>query len=182
MDVNSSMCQFHNAAQHRFNEACIAFAANHNLYNLADNIGMERNVLRNMLNPNQARKLTPEHLVTISHVTGDYSIFNALLRDSDVVITATDSTTGKASQVTLLKRVLEHSVNAGELSTLALEHCGGSTLPRSTRQKLINRANAGINNLMLIISDLENRTQAASPFLAMGVDFAIQGMPIPGLS
>ena len=82
---------------------------------------------------------------------------------------------------TFLKRVLENSLTGGDLSRMALEHGGDSRLPRSTKNRIISKAQKGISNLVLLINDLENRTGSAQPFLSMGVDFITNGAPIPGL-
>ncbi len=149
---------------------------------MADEVGLERNVLRNMLNPNQARLLTPAWMVTISQTTGDYSIVYALLRDLDIVAAHVPFNENDSAQETFLKRVLENSITAGELSRLALELGGESRLPRSTKNNIIAKCQHGISNLVLIISDLENRTSGMTPFLSIGVDFIANGAPVPGLA
>ncbi|BDU38724.1 phage regulatory CII family protein [Vibrio nigripulchritudo] len=181
MEANLAMCEFLDSAQHNFDEACVAFAQKHNLSNLADTFGIKRNVLRNMLNPDQSRLLTPPVLVAISKETGDYSIVYALLRDLDIVAAHVPAEE-RGTQETFLKRVLENSLCAGEFSSMALEHSGDRILSRSTRNKIISKAHDGISNLVLLIHDLEKRTGSAQPFFAMGVDFISNGAPIPGLT
>ncbi|MGL4225430.1 MAG: phage regulatory CII family protein [Vibrio sp.] len=173
-----SMCSYLADAQNSFDEACVAFAQQHNMCQLADEIGMERNVLRNMLNPNQPRLLTPPLLFTISKATGDYSIVYALLRDLDIVAAHVPISIDDSDHQTFLKRVLENSITAGELSRMALELGGESRLPRSTKNSIIAKCQHGISNLVLIMSDLENRTSGLTPFLSMGVDFIANGAPI----
>lgn len=182
MESNTTMCSYHTKAQQCFNDACTAFAQKHNLCHLADEVGLERNVLRNMLNPNQPRLLTPPLMFTISKATEDYSIVYALLRDLNIVAAHVPHDVNDSDQETFLKRVLEHSLNSGELSRMALELGGESRLPRSTKNNIIAKCQHGISNLVLIISDLENRTTGMTPLLSMGVDFIANGAPLPGLA
>lgn len=182
MGSHISMCSYLAYAQMSFDEACIAFAQKHNMCHLADEIGIERNVLRNMLNPNQPRLLTPPLMFTISKATDDYSIIYALLRDLNIVAAHVPHDVNESDQETFLIRVLENSLNAGELSRMALELGDEFRLPRSTKNNIIARCQHGISNLVLIISDLENRTSGITPFLSLGVDFVANGAPLPGLA
>jgi hypothetical protein len=65
---------------------------------------------------------------------------------------------------------------------MALDHAGNSHLSRTTKYHIIHKAQVSISNLVLLITDLEERTKGVSPFLAMGVDFVANGAPVPGLS
>ncbi|WP_375751563.1 phage regulatory CII family protein [Vibrio sp. HN007] len=182
MGAKPSMCEFLSSAQQAFDEACIAFAQNNNMSDLADEIGLPKNVLRNMLNPEQPRLLTPPVLVAITKTTNDYTIWNSLSRDLDLVTAPIPSTASDSDNVTFLKRVLENSTAAGDLSRMALEHGGEHRLSRSARNSIIDKAQLGISNLVLLISDLENRTQGTSPLLSMSLDIVTNGMPVPGLA
>ncbi|MCG9790663.1 phage regulatory CII family protein [Vibrio mediterranei] len=182
MEATNTMCNYLGSAQHKFDEACVAFADKHNMCHLADEIGIERNVMRNMLNPEQPRVLKVPVLFAISKATGDYSILSALLRDLDIAAAHIPVDASDYDQETFLKRVLENSECAGDFSRMALEHAGDQILPRSTRSKIINQAQKGISNLVLLINDLENRTGSAQPFFAMGVDLIANGAALPGLS
>lgn len=182
MDAKPSMCEFLDSAQLAFDEACIAFADKHNLTDLAKQVGYPSNVMRNMLNPEQPRLLTAPVLFAITKATNDPSIVNALLRGLDVVVAPISSDASESDNVTFVKRVLEHSLSAGDLSRMALEHGGQSRMPRSAKHNIINVAQQGITNLVLLISDLENRTSGMTPFLSMGVDFIANGGAVPGLA
>lgn len=182
MEANQAMCELLDSAQYNFDEACVAFAGKHNMSDLANTLGIQRNVMRNMLNPEQARLLTPPLLIAISKATDDYSIVYTLLRELDIVAARLPLDSSEATQETFLRRVLENSECAGDFSRMALEHAGDQILPRSTRNKIINQAQKGISNLVLLINDLENRTGGAQPFFAMGVDFIANGVALPGLS
>ncbi|MFT6986907.1 MAG: hypothetical protein ACJAT7_002757, partial [Psychromonas sp.] len=75
-----------------------------------------------------------------------------------------------------------NSINAGELARLTLENGGEIRLPRRKRNELLDRAHKSVNNLVLLMNDLENKTSGVSPFLSMGLDFIANGAPIPGFS
>ncbi|WP_019276878.1 phage regulatory CII family protein [Vibrio coralliilyticus] len=182
MEAKSSMCEFLQSAQKSFDEACMAFSQNNNVSEIAEEIGLPSNVLRNMLNPEQPRLLTPPILVAITKTSEDYTIINALNRGLDIVTAPVPYEASDSDKQTFLKRVLENSLTAGDLSRMALEHSGKHRLPRSARNQIINKAQTGISNLVLLISDLENRTSSMTPFLSMGVDFVANGAPIPGLT
>ncbi|ELO1774507.1 phage regulatory CII family protein [Vibrio fluvialis] len=179
MDMNTSMYVFLEGKQKAFDEACCAFRAANKVSAIAAAVGLDASVLRNKLNPEQPHVLTCSELVAITKASGDYTIINSLLLGLGVV---TAQLPQEEKTETFLKRVLEHSMLSGDLSRMALDHGGDTRLPRTTRHKIISKAQASIGNLMLLISDLENRTSGATPFFAMSVDFITQGAPIPGLS
>ncbi|PJC85327.1 transcriptional regulator [Vibrio sp. HA2012] len=182
MESKQAMCEFLQSAQCNFDDACVSFAKKHDMTKLAKQVGIAGNSMRNMLNPEQARLLAPPMMIAISKATNDYSIVYALLRELDIVAAHLPSDTSEATRETFLKRVLEHSLNSGELSRMALEFGGDSRLPRTTKNNIIAKCQHGISNLVLIISDLENRTSGMTPFLSMGVDFVANGAPLPGLA
>lgn len=71
---------------------------------------------------------------------------------------------------------------SGELSGDAMQMCTGERLPRSTKNRTLAKAHAALGNLVLMISDLENRTTGVTPMLSIGMDFLVNGAPIPGLA
>ncbi|NAW58741.1 MULTISPECIES: phage regulatory CII family protein [unclassified Vibrio] len=182
MDAKPSMCEFLNDAQQSFDQACVAFSQNNNMSEIANEIGLPANVLRNMLNPEQPRLLTPPILAAITKSSQDYTIVNTLNRYLEMVTAPISVNASDSTKQTFLKRVLENSLTAGDLSRMALDHGDKTRLSNSARNRIIDKAQAGISNLVLLISDLENRTSGMSPFLSMGVDFIANGAPVPGLA
>lgn len=179
MDVNNSMSEFFESRQKSFDEACCAFAITENMASLARKVEMSEDMLRAKLNPGQRHILKPVELVAISKASGNYTLVNSLLLGLDMV-TAPVENAEEAEGI--VERLLKHSVNAGELSTWVLQHGNGPSLSRTHKQSLIQKAQAGIGNLVLLINDIENRTSGASPILSMGVDFIANGAPIPGFA
>lgn len=179
MDVNASMCIFRESKQKAFEDACNAFRLTENMTEIAKDIGVSPTILRNKLNPEQPHVLTCVEMVAIAKATGNYTLVNCLLLGLGVV---TAQIPEGATQETFIKRALENSIHSGDLSKLALEHAGNTRLTRSTKHTIINKAQQGISNLVLLISDLENRTSAATPIFSMGVDFIANGVSVPGLT
>jgi hypothetical protein len=178
MNSSASMCGFRDYTQ-GLDNACCAFSASENVEQVAKGSGINAKLLRNKLNPSQPHRLTVGDLISITQWSGNYCIVNSLLLNLDMVAVHVDRT---ATDQTLVKRTLENSKNAGELARLTLENGGETRLPRSKRNELLARAHRSVNNLVLLMSDLENKTSGVTPFLSMGIDFIANGAPIPGLS
>ncbi|MEZ8881755.1 phage regulatory CII family protein [Vibrio lentus] len=179
MNEIDSMCEFRGSKQKAFNEACCAFANSENMTKLAKAVGMNATMLRNKLNPEQPHILTSVELVMITKASGNFTILNSLLLGLGVV---TAQVPQDASEETFIKRALENAMHSGDLSRMALEHAGRDRLSRSNKHVIIQKAQAGISNLVLLINDIESRTKGVSPFLAMSVDLVANGSAIPGLS
>ncbi|CAH7145410.1 conserved hypothetical protein [Vibrio chagasii] len=179
MNEFDSMCEFRSSKQNAFHEACCAFASSENMTKLAKSLDMNPTMLRNKLNPEQPHILTNVELVMITKASGNYTILNSLLLGLGVV---TAQLPQEAREETFIKRALENGTNSGDLSRMALEHAGRTRLSRTNKHAIIKKAQASISNLVLLISDLENRTKGVTPFLSMGVDFVATGAPIPGFA
>ncbi len=179
MDANNSMYVFCESKQKSFDDVCCAFANSENMEAIAREIEMKPGMLRNKLNPEQPHVLKPVEMIAISKVSGNYTLINCLLLGLDVV-TAPIDTDEDAENV--FERLLKHSANAGELSSIALEHKNAMRLSRTHKQKIIKVAQAGIGNLVLLINDIEHRTSGGlQPLLQFGTEF-IANAPMPGLT
>ncbi|MCW4444033.1 phage regulatory CII family protein [Vibrio splendidus] len=180
MEVNQTMCVFLADVQEQYNEACSLFRARHRneLTDIAKACGIRSNMLRNKLNIEQPHVLSLPEMMAISKATDDYVILEVVLRQLGLVTAHIP----EGERETFIKRALDNSVIAGEISQLALDTAGKRALPRSTRNSIIKTAQAGISNLVLLINDLEDRTSGAHPFLCMGVDLIANGAPLPGLT
>nr|WP_198556849.1 phage regulatory CII family protein [Vibrio alginolyticus] len=179
MATNNSMSVFCESRQKSFDEACCSFANSENMAYIAREMGMREDLLRAKLNPGQRHVIKPVEVVAVSKISGNYTLVNSLLLGLDMVAAPVENAEEAES---IVERLLKHSANAGELSTWALQHGNGPRLSRTHKQSLIQKAQAGIGNLVLLINDIENRTSGASPILSMGVDFIANGAPIPGLA
>ncbi len=179
MNAYNSMCEFRESKQKTFDEACCSFASSENMEQIAREIGMQPGMLRNKLNPEQPHVLKPVELIAISKVSGNYTLINSLLLGLNIVTAPVDD--AKQAE-TIVSRLFKHSANAGELSSWALENGNNHRLSRTHKHSLIQKAQDGISNLVLLINDIENRTSGVSPILSMGVDFIASGAPMPGLA
>ncbi|MGF1764830.1 phage regulatory CII family protein [Aliivibrio kagoshimensis] len=179
MSANSTMCVFRESKQKAFEEACMAFRLNENMTSIATELEMSPTMLRNKLNPEQPHVLTCVEMVAIAKTTGNYTVVNSLLRGLGVV---TAHIPTDASEETFARRALENSVHAGDLAKEAIEHAGQTRLSHRSKQTIIQKAQASIGNLVLLINDIEGRTPNTASFLSMGVDFIASGAPLPGLA
>ena len=177
MECINEMGSFRESAQRNFDNACCAFSEAQKIAPITRLTGIKK--LTDKLNPSQPHKLSVMELKLITKASGDYSLVNSLLLSLDMVAVKVDR---NGKDETLVKRTLENSINAGELARLTLENSGETRLPRRKRNELLQAAHASVSNLVLLMNDLENKTQGVSPFLSMAVDFVANGTPIPGLS
>lgn len=173
------MCGFRESKQKSFDEACCSFAITENMEQIAIEIGMKPGMLRNKLNPEQPHVLRPVELIAISKVSGNYTLINCLLLGLDVV-TAPVNTVDEAE--TIFSHLFKHNANAGELSAWALQHGNSHRISRTHKHTLIQKAQDGISNLVLLINEVERRTTSLQPLMQFGSDFLANGAPIPGLA
>ncbi|ANB97620.1 phage regulatory CII family protein [Vibrio parahaemolyticus] len=179
MDANIAMCRLREAKQNAFDEACCAFATNHNMAGLTRKMDMGETMLRNKLNPEQPHKLYAIELAWLCYHSGDYSIHNVLYSNLGTVTVALPQ---ESEQKNFIERTLLNNALSGELSGDAMQMCTAERLPRSTKNKTLAKAHAALGNLVLMISDLENRTTGLQPLMQMGTDFLANGAPLPGLA
>ncbi|WP_456297289.1 phage regulatory CII family protein [Vibrio sp. AK197] len=179
MDENNAMYSLRELKQNAFDEACCAFATNHNMSEVARKMEMGETMLRNKLNPAQPHKLYAIELAWLCYHSGDYSIHNVLYKDLGTVTVALPESSEKKN---FIERTLMNSALGGELSGDAMQMCSAERLPRSVKNKTLAKAHAALGNLVLMISDLENRTTGVTPMLSMGMDFVVNGAPLPGLA
>ena len=99
------------------------------------------------------------------------TILNSLLLGLGVV---TAQIPHDASEETFIKRALENAMHSGDLSRMALEHAGKDRLSRTNKHIIIQKAQAGISNLVLLINDIESRTKGVSPILSYECGFSRQ--------
>lgn len=180
MSANIAMCELRERKQQSYDAVCSDFAINHNMEELAKRIGIKSGtMLRNKLNPAQPHVLSLVDLALLCKESNDYTIINTLLGDLGLV---TASVPVEEQSKSFVERVLEHSNLTGQLSSNVLELYQASSYPRSQKRKTLAIAQAALGNMVLLISELENRTTGMSPLLSMGVDFVVSGAPVPGFA
>ncbi|WP_028864295.1 phage regulatory CII family protein [Psychromonas aquimarina] len=176
-EPTNEMFTFRESVQQAINNACFAFSDKENMQEIARNTGINSTLLRNKLNPAQQHRLALDDLVLITKDSGNYAILNSVLLSLDMVAV---NVSREGEQETLVKRALTNSMNAGDLSRLALENGGETRLPRRKRNELLASAQQSVSNLVLLMNDLENKTSGVAPFLSMATDFVITN-GAPGL-
>ncbi len=164
-----SNCQ-QNLHRH-FASACDRFKQVHNLTELAAQIGMSADVLRNKFNPAQARhKLTATDLIDLYRVTGDDTLFDGLLFDCQLTavrlpMAATTAPEARAQQ----------ALNAGAqilgVTAQATTLLAGDRVTKSNRNTVVSGIWAGIEHLVLLATEVEDRFHAV-PGLACAADMA----------
>ncbi len=180
MSANVAMYELGERKQRAFDAVCCDFVVNHDVEKIARTIGMDGQVLRNMLNPSQPRHLTVPVMSMLCYASGDYTIPNTLFSEDGVVTIPVPRS--EEERKTYLERVLQLSADSGELSSNAHAICTAERLPRSTKRKTLAVAQAALGNLVLLINDLEERTTGLQPLVQMGTEFLVNGAPIPGLA
>lgn len=147
------MCIFLADVQQEYNEACCLFRQRqrNKLPNIALACGLRSHMLRKKLNPDQPHILSLPKMIAISKAMDDHVILDVVLRKLDLV---TAYIPAGSETESFIKCALNNSVFAGEVSQLALDNAGRSTLTRTTKNSIIETAQAGISNLMLLINDL----------------------------
>ncbi|MBN3495727.1 phage regulatory CII family protein [Vibrio neptunius] len=159
MNDNDSICEFFSTKQMEFNEACCAFAWHENMTLLAEKMGMSPTMLRNKLNPDQPHVLSCPELITLSKLSGNYSVVNCLLLGLDLVTAPIPVGGGEAS---FIQRALDSSIHSGELSRLALKYAGQQRLSRTEKHSIVQTAQASISSHVLLINSLGKRNQSAT--------------------
>ncbi|MGF1719481.1 phage regulatory CII family protein [Vibrio kyushuensis] len=174
-----AMCELRERKQQSFNAVCCDFAINHNMEALAKEVGIKSGtMLRNKLNPEQPHILSALDMALLCKASNDYTILNTLVGDAGVVIAQIP--TGDCN-ITTIERVLENNILAGKMSEKALELSKQPRAPRSKKRRTIALAQLAIGNLVLLVSELENRNTALQPLIQIGTDVLGSGMSLPGL-
>ncbi|WJV52918.1 phage regulatory CII family protein [Pectobacteriaceae bacterium CE90] len=151
-----------------FANACHAFSLHHNLADLAGSVGMNAQMLRNKLNPEQPHKLTCEELLTITDVTEDATLIDGLLAQLKCM-PAVPMNEANAERITTY--VLQATAAMG---AVAAESISTERMSQTRRHAFISSINSGIKYLSLVGLSLQTRIQA-NPALASTVD-AISGI------
>ncbi|MFM4722402.1 phage regulatory CII family protein [Aeromonas dhakensis] len=164
-----SNCQ-RNLHRH-FASACDRFKQVHNLADLAAQIGMSADVLRNKFNPAQARhKLTATDLIDLYRVTGDDTLFDGLLFDCQLTAVRLPAAAAAAPEARA-----QQALNAGAqilgVTAQATTLLAGDRVTKSNRNTVVTGIWAGIEHLVLLATEVEDRFHAV-PGLACAADMA----------
>lgn len=156
--------------QQNYEAACALFAARYSIADIARESGIGEQMLRNKLNPDQPHQLTARDLVAIYHATGDDTLFDGLLFDCGLTAVRLPD----AAQVATEARA-QQALNAGAqimgVTAQATTLLAGDRVTKSHRNTVVTGIWAGIEHLVLIATEVENKFQAV-PGLACAADMA----------
>ncbi|QYM92252.1 phage regulatory CII family protein [Dickeya zeae] len=162
------MFDYQIAKQTHFDEACRAFSLRHNLAELARTAGMNQQILRNKLNPDQPHKLTCEELLTLTDITEDATLIDGLLAQLNC-LPAVPVNEARAERLTAY--VLQATAAVGKV---AAESVSDERMTQTRRHNLMGTISDGVRYLSLIGLTVQSRIQA-NPAMASTLD-ALSGL------
>ncbi|WP_324061535.1 phage regulatory CII family protein [Aeromonas caviae] len=151
--------------------ACQRFAASHNMTEIAQRAGMNPQLLRNKLNPDQPHELTVAELIAITQASeGDETLFDGALFGCGLTAVAIP----QAERVpSLPHQAIDLNAKIASIGQRALELTDRGRITRSERNTLVSVATSAMGSLAILIHDIEARFQAV-PALACASDILMQ--------
>ncbi len=151
--------------------ACQRFAASHNMAEIAQRAGMNPQLLRNKLNPDQPHELTVAELIAITQASeGDETLFDGALFGCGLTAVAIPQAERAPS---LPHQAIDLNAKIASLGQRALELTDRGRITRSERNTLVSVATSAMGSLAILIHDIEARFQAV-PALACASDILMQ--------
>lgn len=153
--------------------ACQRFAASHNMAEIAQRAGMNPQLLRNKLNPDQPHELTVAELIAITQASeGDETLFDGALFGCGLTAVAIPKAERAPS---LPHQAIDLNAKIASIGQRALELTDRGRITRSERNTLVSVATSAMGSLAILIHDIEARFQAV-PTLACASDILMQTM------
>jgi hypothetical protein len=153
--------------------ACQRFAASHNMAEIAQRVGMNPQLLRNKLNPDQPHELTVAELIAITQASnGDETLFDGALFGCGLTAVAIPQADRAPS---LPHQAIDLNAKVASIGQRALELTERGRITRSERNTLVSVATSAMGSLAILIHDVEARFQAV-PALACASDILLQTM------
>ena len=151
--------------------ACQRFAASHNMAEIAPRAGMNPQLLRNKLNPDQPHELTVAELIAITQASeGDETLFDGALFGCGLTAVAIPQAERAPS---LPHQAIDLNAKIASIGQRALELTDRGRITRSERNTLVSVATSAMGSLAILIHDIEARFQAV-PALACASDILMQ--------
>ncbi|MGL6644314.1 phage regulatory CII family protein [Aeromonas caviae] len=151
--------------------ACQRFAASHNMAEIAQRAGINPQLLRNKLNPDQPHELTVAELIAITQASdGDETLFDGALFGCGLTAVAIPQTERAPS---LPHQAIDLNAKIASIGQRALELTDRGRITRSERNTLVSVATSAMGSLAILIHDIEARFQAV-PALACASDILMQ--------
>ncbi|MFQ2123623.1 phage regulatory CII family protein [Aeromonas jandaei] len=153
--------------------ACQRFAASHNMAEIAQRAGINPQILRNKLNPDQPHELTVAELIAITQASeGDETLFDGALFGCGLTAVAIPQADRAPS---LPHQAIDLNAKIASIGQRALELTDRGRITRSERNTLVSVATSAMGSLAILIHDIEARFQAV-PTLACASDILMQTM------
>ncbi|WP_404836454.1 phage regulatory CII family protein [Aeromonas media] len=151
--------------------ACQRFAASHNMAEIAQRAGINPQLLRNKLNPDQPHELTVAELIAITQASeGDETLFDGALFGCGLTAVAIPQAERAPS---LPHQAIDLNAKIASIGQRALELTDRGRITRSERNILVSVATSAMGSLAILIHDIEARFQAV-PALACASDILMQ--------
>ena len=156
-----------------FESACSRFKSNHEISAIAPLAGIDAQVLRNKLNPDQPHHLTVVDLIALYHATdGDETLIDGMLLECGLTAIAIPSADRAPS---LPHQAIRLNADVANIGMRAVELAERGRVTRTERNTIISVATAAMGSLALLIHDVEARFQAV-PAVACASDILMQTM------
>ena len=153
--------------------ACQRFAASHNMAEIAQRAGINPQLLRNKLNPDQPHELTVAELIAITQASeGDETLFDGALFGCGLTAVAIPQAERAPS---LPHQAIDLNAKIASIGQRALELTDRGRITRSERNTLVSVATSAMGSLAILIHDIEARFQAV-PTVACASDILMQTM------
>lgn len=157
------MFDYQTSKHAHFDAACRAFSLGHNLEQLAEEIGMRGQTLRNKLNPEQPHHLTVPEIIALTDFTEDARLLDGLLAQINCLPSVPRN---EAKPANLPLCTLSATASVGEIAAQAVSQ---EPMTAARRNAILDKANSAIRNLSLIVLSVEARIQS-TPMMAAAVD------------
>ncbi|EKN4118678.1 phage regulatory CII family protein [Yersinia enterocolitica] len=158
-----------------FDNACRQFPTRHNLTQLAKQLDMNAQTLRNKLNPEQPHQLTVTELLAITDATEDASLIDAMLAQINCMPSVP---VNEASADNISTYALKATAAVGSIAAAAVQ---GNHKTAFSKSALLDSVNTAIRHLSLIGLTVQARIQS-TPALASTVDVISGLSAVAGLS
>lgn len=141
-----------------FESACSRFKSNHVISQIAPSAGIDAQVLRNKLSPDQPHQLTVVDLIALYHATdGDETLIDGMLLECGLTAIAIPSADRAPS---LPHQAIRLNADVANIGMRAVELAERGRVTRTERNTIISVATAAMGSLALLIHDVEARFQA----------------------
>ncbi len=157
------MFDFRVSIHRHYDEACVSFAARHNITELAVKAGIKPQTLRNKLNPEQPHQLTAPEIMLLTDITEDSTLVDGFLAQLHCMpCVPVNELASEKLPVYVMKATAEvGQLAAGAISTERMTQC--------RKNSMVSSVNVGIRCLFLAAMAVQCRIQG-NPAVAGAVD------------